>query len=318
MRILFVGAGAVGGYFGSRLAAAGRDVSFLVHRGRAEALRRDGLRVALGPAPDAATEVLHDVHAVVADGSTPVGGPFDVIVVAVKAYALDAALDDIEPFVGPDTMVLPLLNGLRHIDTLVARFGEHRVLGGLCVVAAQLDPDGTVRLLAPGATITYGELDGSLSPRIRALDEQFQLPAPADGGFKARASQQIEADLWSKWVFLSSGGAVTTLLNGTVGQITATPTGPETARAIVAECAAVAAASGFALPPRSIEAVERQVTEPGSGFTTSMYRDLQAGRPVEADAIVGDLVARAASLGVSVPLLSAAYARLRVYVDGRA
>jgi 2-dehydropantoate 2-reductase len=321
VRILFVGAGAVGGYFGSRLAAAGRDVTFLVRQGRADALRRDGLRVALGAAPDAPVEALHDVQTVVTgsiSGSDSAQTGFDVVVLSVKGYALDAALEDIAPFVGPDTMVLPLLNGMRHIDTLVARFGSHRVIGGLCVVAAQLDGDGTVRLLAPGASMTYGELDGSLSPRIRALHEQLTTPPRESGGFEARLTERVEEALWSKWVFLASGGALTTLVGGTVGQIVATPTGTETALAIVGESAAVAGAAGFPLSDKAVESARALLTEPGSQFTTSLYRDLADGRPIEADEIVGDLVGRAHGFGVPVPLLAAAYSRLRIYVDTRA
>ncbi len=322
MRILVVGAGAVGGWFGSRLLAAGRDVTFLVRPGRADALARDGLRVAT---PEG-VETFAPVRTVVA-GEGGFGGPtgdgdsdgddrraFDVVVLAVKGYALDAAMRDLEQFVGPATTIVPLLNGLRHLDLLAGRFGDAAVVGGLCVVAAQLDDDGTVRLLAPGSSLSYGELDGSVTERIRMLDAGLQTGSP---GVRARLSEHIRDDLWAKWVFLSSGGVLTTLVGGPVGEIAAAPGGTETALAVIAECAAVSTAAGFPPQAKALENLRATLTEPGSTFTTSLYRDLVQGRPLEHEAIVGDLVSRAHALDVPVPLLTAAYARLGLAATAR-
>jgi 2-dehydropantoate 2-reductase len=313
MRTLIVGAGAIGGFFGSRLIAAGRDVTFLARENRAESLRRDGLRVA-GRAPAAgpdAIETFADIRAISAGDE----GSFDLLILAVKSYALHGVIDDIAPFVGGGTTILPLLNGLKHIDTLSERYGR-AVIGGLCVASSQLDGDGTVRLLLPGTSITYGELDGSLSERIRAVDETLQLPDGDGAEYRAKLSEDIMQDMWVKWLFLASAGAVTTLMGGPVGRVAATPTGPETARAIVEECAAVAAASGHPMAERVVAAAVDRVTEQGSPFTTSMYRDLEEGRPIEVDAVIGDLVDRGSALGVPTPLLGACYARLCVYASG--
>ncbi|MGA1835993.1 2-dehydropantoate 2-reductase N-terminal domain-containing protein [Herbiconiux sp. 11R-BC] len=324
-RILVVGAGAVGGWFGSRLLAAGRDVTFLVRPGRADALARDGLRVATRDG----VETFAGVRTVVAgeggfggatgagdsDGDSDSDSDFDVVLLAVKGCALEAAMRDLEGFVGPATTIVPLLNGLRHLELLAGRFGDSRVVGGLCVVAAQLDDDGTVRLLAPGSSLSYGELDGSVTERIRMLDAGLQTGSP---GVRARLSEHIRADLWAKWVFLASGGVLTTLVGGPVGEIVAAPGGVDTALAVIAECAAVSTAAGFPPQAKALENLRATLTEPGSAFTTSLYRDLVQGRRLEHEAIVGDLVARAGALDVPVPLLTAAYARLGLAAAARA
>ncbi|GAA4685858.1 ketopantoate reductase family protein [Frondihabitans cladoniiphilus] len=305
MRILVVGAGAVGGYFGGLLAAAGRDVTFLVRERRAAQLASDGLvvetlddRIHLdSPATVTAETLAH--HA---------ADPFDVVVLSVKAFGLEQAVADIAPAIGPDTMLLPLLNGLQHYDRLTEAFGESPLIGGLCRVATQIGDDGTVRQLLPGASMAYGELDGSVSPRIHRLDDAMR-----GAGFDTALSDHIRLDLWEKWFLLASGGALTTLVGGDVGEIEAVPNGADTARAILAEFVAVAAAAGFEPTRDARAAAERTLTQPGSGFMTSTYRDWRAGNEVEADQLLGDLVRRAKSLGVPTPLLAAADAHLELY-----
>lgn len=300
MRILVVGAGATGGYFGGRLAQAGRDVTFLVRPGRAEQLRREGLRL-VSPHGDAtlAPQLVTAGH---------LTSTYDVALLSVKAYALDQALDDLAPAVGPDTMVLPVLNGLRHLDTLTGRFGETRVLGGVCVVATMLDDQGRIVQLADTQELVYGELSGAASARVGALDRLMQ-----GGGFTARASPAIVQEMWEKWVFLATLGGITCLLRGTVGEIEAAPGGADLARQLFSECAAVATAAGY--PPRDAftARITATVTAPGSPLASSMYRDLQRQRRVEVDHILGDLLARAERLGVPAPLLAAAVAHLTIY-----
>src|ERR1700733_3184844 len=140
MRILVVGAGAVGGYFGGRLAEAGRDVTFLVHSRTAENIRRGGLRI-VSPRGDA---TLHPKLLL----ANEIAAPYDLILLSVKAYSLESAMNDFAPAVGPGTMILPVLNGMRHIDLLVAKFSEEAVLGGVCFVATEVDQDGRIVQLA--------------------------------------------------------------------------------------------------------------------------------------------------------------------------
>ncbi|MBC7723290.1 MAG: ketopantoate reductase family protein [Burkholderiaceae bacterium] len=307
-RILVVGAGAVGGFFGGRLAAAGRDVTFLVREGRAGGLARDGLTVRT-PHGDSTIQ-----PRTVTAATLP--GPFDLVLLSVKSFGLVSAIADVAPAVSTGTLVLPTLNGMRHLDVLRERFGADRVLGGACIVAAQLEPDGAVRQLYGSASLTYGSLGAGSSGDGSASDDRDLTAIDAalrGAGFATRLSPTIELDMWQKWILLAAGGALTCLLRGTVGEIAAAPGGTDTARAIVAECVAVATAAGFAPHADHRAWVEATLTEAGSGFTTSMYRDLLAGAPVEADAIVGDLIIRAEGFGVAVPTLRLAFTALGMY-----
>ncbi|HEY1968479.1 MAG TPA: 2-dehydropantoate 2-reductase [Pseudonocardia sp.] len=300
MRTLVVGAGATGGYFGGRLADAGRDVTFLVRERRAEQLRRDGL-VINSPYGD----LRLTPKLVTADQLTP---DYDLVLFTVKAYALDAAIADIAPGVGPETMVLPVLNGMRHLDLLIERFGERRVLGGVCLVATTLTEDGTIRQLSDLQQLSYGDRQDPDSARIRAVDAEL-----SGAGFATSRLPDPIGAMWQKWVFLASMGAITCLMRGTIGEIVAAPGGTEFAQGVLAECAAVAAAAGHPVGAEPLAGIRATVTAAGSPAASSMYRDLTQGYPVEADHIIGDLVTRAAALGVAVPLLRLAYTHLSVY-----
>ena len=301
MRILIVGAGATGGYFGARLAEAGRDITFLVRPGRADQLRRDGLRV-LSPHGD----INLKPRLLVTGGSIE---PFDAVLLAVKAFGLDGALDDIAPAVGPNTIIVPFLNGMRHVDLLIDRFGETPVLGGVCAVAATLDRHGRIVQLVGGLeALTYGERDGAITDRARALDAELQ-----GAGFDARLSRAILQEMWEKWVMLASAGAATCLMRGNVGEIEAAAGGVGVTLRCLAETTAVAAASGFPPRERFLEGTKTILTARGSGLATSMYRDMQHGLPVEVEHILGDLLRRSRELSLDTPLLQAATVQLRVY-----
>jgi 2-dehydropantoate 2-reductase len=300
MRILVVGAGATGGYFGARLAEAGRDVTFLVRAGRADQLKRSGLQIK-SPHGDLAVR-----PKLVTAGT--LDRPFDAVLLAVKAFALEEALDDLAPAVGAETMIVPFLNGMRHVESLVERFGERPVLGGVCVVATMLEPEGRIVQLGDMQELAYGERDGTMSERIRALDAQLQ-----NAGFKAQASDSILLRMWEKWVLLATVGGVTCLMRGTVGEVEAAPGGTAFALALLAECVAVATAAGFTPREPFVKTAKGMITARGSGFASSMFRDMRAGAPIEADQIIGDLLARARRHGVSTPLLAVANAHLAVY-----
>jgi 2-dehydropantoate 2-reductase len=300
MRILIVGAGATGGYFGGRLAAAGRDVTFLVRPRRAEQLRRDGLQI-LSPHGDVTVQP----QLVTADG---IAAPYDAVLLTVKAFALAAALDDVAPAVGPNTMIFPVLNGMRHVDALIARFGEAPVLGGVCLVATTLDPQGRIKQLAEFQQLVFGERDGEMSARVAALDAAMQ-----GAGFTARASGVILQEMWEKWILLATLGAITCLLRGTVGDIEAAPGGSALALQVMDDCVSVATRSGYPPSEAFLTRTKASVTAKGSSAAPSMYRDLTQGLPVEADQIVGDMLARAQGFGIAAPVLTAAYAHLSIY-----
>jgi len=300
MRILIVGAGSTGGYFGARLVQAGRDVTFLVRPARAAALRANGLRV-LSPLGDFAVAPRLAEAAALAE-------TFDIVLVTVKAFGLAAAIEDFAPAVGPGTMILPVLNGMKHVDDLQARFGPARVLGGVCRVSTTLDAQGRVVHLAPLHELVYGELDGQRTARIEALHAFM-----SDAGFDARLSTRIAQDLWDKWILLATLGGICALARGNVGEIAASEGGVDFVRTFLAEAAAVASAAGFAPRPQVLDYTLGVLTTAGSALTSSMYRDLMAGERVEADQILGDLRARALRAGLAVPLVSAAFVQLDVY-----
>jgi 2-dehydropantoate 2-reductase len=304
MKILVVGAGAVGGYFGARLAQAGRDVIYLVRPSRAQHLRSEGLRV-LSPHGDLTlqptTITAEELHS-----------SFDIIFLSVKAQALDRAMKDMAPAVGPDTMIYPVLNGMRHIDTLVRRFGERPVLGGVCMVSTDLDEQGRIVQITPMQKLTYGELSGEITSRIRSFDETMR-----NAGFETELSTNIMQAMWHKWVTIASLGLVTCLLDGPIGEINAVPDGEQTIFRALDECAAVGAACGFPLPQPVASFLRQAATTKDSKLTSSMYRDLQKGAPVEVDTILGDLLEHARSHHIDTPLLQAGCVRLRVYQNTR-
>lgn len=300
MRTLVVGAGAIGGYFGGRLAQAGRDVTFLVRAARAERLRADGLQV-VSPHGDFMLQ-----PQLVTAGN--VGVPYDVVLLAVKAFSLDAALGDLVGAVGEETMIVPVLNGMHHIDVLVERFGEQAVLGGLCMISATIDEQGRIVQMTPAQDLIYGERSGEISARVTALDGLMQ-----GAGFSAHASDAIIPDMWEKWVTLAALGGITCLMRGTIGDVATVPGGTSFAAAFLDECAATAIACGQPLTEEFIVRSRAAMTRAGSPVASSMYRDLQAGNNVEADQILGDLLERARGCGVATPLLAAAYAHLKVY-----
>ena len=308
MRVLVIGAGAVGGYFGARLAASGRDVTFLVRGARAEQLRQDGLHITSPQGDvDIAQPQLLSAEALAAKPQT-----FDLILLSTKAYSLDAAMENFAPAVGPETAILPLLNGMAHLDKLAARFGEQPVLGGSTRIVADVDAEGRVHSMEALHDLNFGELYKTKSPRIEAIHALL-----TDAGFEAKLQPDIVAFMWQKWVFLAALGAITCLMRGAIGQIVAVPEGAETAQTIVNETASIAAANGYPTPTQFLEAAAARLLQPGSSLTASMYRDMMRGAAVEADHILGDMIARGNAHRVASPLLTAAYAMLSVYSAAR-
>lgn len=299
MRILVAGAGATGGYFGGRLVQAGRDVTFLVRPRRAAELR-GGLRLR-GPQE----EQTIPVRTVTAE---ELDSPFDLVIVAVKAGALETVAEQVAPAVGPDTMIMPFLNGMSHLDVLTARYGHGRVLGGLVKVVATVAEDGSIRQMNPLATMSIGEQSGERTARVEELFRELDVP-----GYKLTLADDIMAAMWHKWVFIAAAGTITCLTRGPVGDIVACDGGEAFVLAAIAEAEAVAAAAGHPVPEKEHGLSVRMLTEPGSSFTSSLYRDVTAGLPHEGEHILGQLAARADALGVDVPLTRLALLQLRVH-----
>ncbi len=300
MRILVVGAGAVGGYFGARLVQAGRDVTFLVQPKRAGQFRAQGLRI-VSPSGDFTVQPK-------AITAAQIASPYDVILLSVKSFDLAGAVDDFASAVGPQTVIIPVLNGMHHMDVLKERFGERAVLGGVCYVATQVDSQGRIIQLADLQSLNYGELSGKKTSRIEAVYQAFQ-----GAGFDTAISGNILGDMWEKWVWIASVGAITCLLRGNVGEVVAVPGGNDVSLSILRECAAIAAASGYPLSEASLSEKSSQLTATGSSLTSSMYRDLEEQRRVEVNTVLGDLIKRGQKHNISAPILQAAFVSLSIY-----
>lgn len=309
MRILVVGAGATGGYFGGRLLQAGQDVTFLVREKRAALLAQHGLHIrsALGDA---------DIVAPPTVIAATLREPFDLVLLSCKAYDLDSAIASFAPAVGSRTAILPVLNGMRHLDVLDARFGRERVLGGQCIIAATLDERGAIVHLNDAHSLTFGERDGGLSDRVRAIAE-----AMAGARFEARPSEQATQEMWEKWTALATLAAGTCLMRAAIGDILAAPAGESVISGLLSECAAIAETNGHAPRAAFIDKMRATLLQRGSTLTASMLRDVERNGPTEADHIIGDLLARRPKALGSDPtrsLLELAYSHLKAYDARRA
>jgi 2-dehydropantoate 2-reductase len=300
MRILVLGAGAIGGYYGGRLVEGGADVTFLVRPRRARELAERGLvvRSALG-------DIERPVKTLLADQMRE---PFDLVLLSCKAYDLDSSVEAIAPGLGPQGAVLPLLNGINHLAALSGRFGTARVLGGCCGIGVSLEPSGEVHQTGTTEWLTFGEQSGDRSARCDTIAQIF-----AKTKVNATLSDNILQAMWDKFVMIASLAAPTTLTRGNVGEILAAPSGEWLMLESLGECERVAAADGHAPSAASLERTRKMLTARGSAFTASMMRDLVAGRRTEADHIIGDLVRRGERRSVAVPLLRIALANLQVH-----
>ena len=300
MRTLVVGAGAVGGYFGGRLLEADRDVTFLVRPRRATELARDGLRIKsrMGDA------TLSAPATILAEDLARAAGQFDLVLLGLKAYDLEGAMASFAPAVGPETAILPVLNGMRHLDLLDQRFGRERVLGGQCVIAATLNAEHEIVHLNRSHSLSFGERDGTMSERVQAIANLM-----AGARFEAWASATIVLDMWEKWVFLATLAGGTCLMRGAIGEIVAAPGGADFVLRLLDECRAVAAAEGYPPSEAYVEHIRPMLIAEGSKFTASMLRDIENGAPIEADHVIGDLIRR----GRDLSLLPIVYTHLKAY-----
>jgi 2-dehydropantoate 2-reductase len=305
MNILVLGAGATGGYFGGRLAEAGARVTFLVRPARASRLRAAGLKVD-SPFGD----IRIPVAAVTRD---EVGAGHDLVLLGCKAYDLDDAIDSLKPAVGPGTCILPVLNGMRHLARLDDAFGRERVLGGLCQIAATLAPDGRVQHLNRVHLFVFGPRAPAQAGVCRALAEVFGRSRT-----DWRLSGDILQEMWEKWLFIAALAGITCLMRADIGAILAAPGGRDLALDMLTETSAIAAGSGHAPRPEAIERFRSFLTDTDSTLSASMLRDIEAGGAIEADHVVGDLIAEADRAGVPAPLLRLVYCHLKAYEARRA
>jgi 2-dehydropantoate 2-reductase len=299
MRLLVLGAGGIGGYFGARIHAAGGDVTFLVRPARAAALRENGLKV-FSPHGD-----LHIVPKVLTRDE--LREPFDALILSCKAYDLDAAMDDIAPAVGPRTLLLPLLNGVSHIDRLAARYGRERVLGGVAQAALLVTPEGDIRHF----NTTHRLITGAFGETPDGLPELARLIAAS--GVDFILADDIEQAMWNKFVFWSALAGATCTLRANIGIILQTLGGEEFVTGLIAECARVAERAGHALTVPQLSTCRELLTESGSVLEASMLRDIERGNRTEAEFTLGDLVERARAYDINAHCLRLAYTHMQAY-----
>lgn len=306
MKILILGAGAIGGYFGARLMNAGADITFLVRPARRDLLAQQGLRIA-SPHGD-----FHVTPTCVVRDELRPQQAYDLIVLAPKAYDLDHALDDVAPAVGPDTALLPLLNGLTHLATLDARFGRHRVLGGIAHLAGELTADGVVHQYTPMHRLIVGGRDAA----TQAIARRF-IDASGHATFDRVLAEDIEAALWEKWTFLATLAGMTTLLRASVGEILAQPHGEALIRSLYGECLAVAAAAGKPVTAEGQARAAAMLFDRNSALSASMRRDLEAGLRTEHEHVLGELLRLAETHDLKAPLLSTALTQMALRAAAR-
>lgn len=303
MKILVVGAGAVGGYFGGRLLEKGEDVTFLVREKRKKQLEATGL-------------VIKSVHGdAVLQPSLITSGQqveaYDVILLSMKAYHLEAAIADFVPYVGPQTMVVPLLNGISHVDKLVTAFDEKNVLGGLCFVESTLDSEGSIVQTSGIHDLVFGERIGEQTERVLKLAEVFD-------GTKSNfvLSKNINRDMWHKYLFIATLAGVTTLFRSPIGPIREDSHGAATIKDTLQEVAAVMRSIDAPIAENIVELNWDKLHSIEAGMKSSMQRDMEKGLSVEADHFFGYLLGIAANKEIPVPTLEKIYANLRIY-DGQ-
>jgi 2-dehydropantoate 2-reductase len=301
VRFLIVGAGALGGYYGGMLIKGGADVTFLVRPRRAAQLAEHGLVI-----KRAEGEFSTPVKAVRAGA---IGGPYEVVLLACKAYDLDAAIDDFAAALSTNGAVLPILNGINHIEMLAARFGRDRVLGGVGMINAELSPEGAVAFrLAMDNRVSFGELDGQRSARCLEIQRAF-----AAGGVPAAVSDRIVAEMWAKFCGYAAVATLATLTRARAGEIAAAPSGTAFVAAVLAECDRVIAAEGYPPPPQIGDFLRGLYSRFGSDYRPSIAVDMEAGRPTEGEHTIGDLVRRAERRGIDTSILRAALCNLQIY-----
>lgn len=301
MKILVLGAGALGGYYGARLLEAGADVTFLVRPPRAARLKEQGLvvRSAMGDFSKSIKTILAE----------QILQPYDAILLTCKAYDLEAATESIAPAVGDDTFIVPLLNGLAAYDALDQRFGAKRVLGGISYIATSLTKSGEIAHLSPFDKLVVGARESTQVDKVEAFHEL----ASKSKGIRL-LSDQIEQELWEKWVMICAGAAVTCLMRSAIGDIIKTDAGEEIIKSILDECVAVARESGYEPRQEAKKSFSESLLDINSRWAASMMRDIGANAPrIEADAIVGDMIRRGKRYGIDTPFLVIAYTHLQAY-----
>jgi 2-dehydropantoate 2-reductase len=300
-KILVLGAGGIGGYFGGRLAESGADVTFLVREARRKALQASGLRI---ESPFGGASI--SVKTTTSSELQPV---FDAVILTCKAYDLKDAIETIAPGVAPNGYVLPLLNGIAHIDILNSRFGKERVLGGSAKIQVTLTNEGIVRQFNDWCTITFGEQTNGMSDRVQTLAALFA----AAKGVETLAVEDIMQRMWEKIVHLATAASMTCLMRANVGEIVRTPEGEHIFLEQLQISADIAAANGHRPSEAFMENYRNVFSQRDSLYATSMLRDIERRGRTEADHILGFMLSKAREAGLDHKTLLLAYTHVKAF-----
>lgn len=300
MRIAIMGSGATGSFFGAKLAKAGQDVTFIARGAHLQALQTEGLKV-IGQ------EEFH-LPKVPATNDPSAVGPVDVVLFCVKAYDTDEAVQLMRPMVGPNTMVLPIQNGVDNTDRVAAVVGKEKVIGGLCVISVDLPAPGTVRIHSPFKDIVFGEIDGSPSARTAAFSaalEKAEIPHTI--------SKDIRVDIWQKFTFITAMSGITGATRSPIGPIRECPETFALYGRIAAEVIAVGQAEGVNIASSYADELVARAQGLAAGMKASLLVDLERGRRTEVETLQGVVVRLGKKHGVPTPVTDVIYALIKMH-----
>ncbi len=303
MRIAIMGSGGLGGYFGARLVLGGADVHFVARGKHLEAMRRDGLRVE-GP------EALHARHVNATDDPREIG-PADVVMLCVKLWDTEQAIEQIRPLVRPDTAIISFQNGVLKDQYLRAAFDESQLMGGVGYVATTIEAPGVIRQTGPMQRLLFGEFDGTRSARGEAL-----LAACLAGGIQAELSDDIVREIWQKYVFLVGLSGTTSTIRMPIGPIRSHAQTRAFLHDVMHEVVMVGRAHGVALPQDYAQVRLKLADDVSPEMTSSMHHDLQKGNRLEVRWLAGGVVELGRAKGVATPLNRAIADILALHAEG--
>jgi 2-dehydropantoate 2-reductase len=303
MKILIFGTGGVGGYFGGRLARAGEDVVFIARGEHLRAISASGLRVDSSDGdfviyPAKATDDVSEI------------GEVDLVILGVKAWQVPEAARAIKPIVGANTTVLPLQNGVEAVSQLVNELGAGNVIGGLCRIVSYVVGPGHIRHAGFEPSIIIGELDNRHTDRIARIEQVFK-----HADLNISIANDIQVALWTKFLFIASFSGVGAMANAPAGVLRSDPKWRAQMLSAMNEIYTLAHARGIKLPPDAIDKVMGSVDGLPDDATSSMQRDIAAGKPSELEAQNGAIVRMAREVGVEAPTHELIYQTLRRMED---
>lgn len=302
MRILVLGAGGVGGFFGGRLVEKGEDVTFLVRSKRKKQLEERGLVIR-----SVNGDFSFQPKLITKEDRT---APFDVILFSTKAYHLNEAIQDLKPFVGESTVIIPLLNGIAHVSLLQKEFGEEKVIGGLCFIETTLNNQGEIVQTSAANRLMFGEMKSQDSERIKHISKAF---AGTKSSFVL--SENITQDMWHKYLFITVMSGVTTLMRAPIGPIRESEGGRDFIQNLFEECMEIMRCVGAPIKDNIVQEHMKIIDKISYNMKSSMQRDMEKGSSIEAKHLQGYLLDVAEQFSIEAPLLGAVYQNLKVYEE---